>query len=129
MASNPAGEASLYMELAPGSLARVDLTVETFKDEMQLAMASYDRHVVCLEKLPDECDATLRSLVEKAIRAFETRGPNLRHGIALDRHITVILSQTDGPRPLCGIYWNLHSPYARKQESAAQPSRTGRQGT
>ena len=117
------------MNITPGSLAPVDLTVETFKDEMQMALASYDRHVVCLEKLPDECEATLRSLVEKAIRAFDTRGPNLRHGIALDRHITVILSQTDGPRPLCGIYWNLHSPYARKQSSVTETSPSGRQET
>jgi hypothetical protein len=37
----------------------------------------------------------------------------LRHGIALDKQVTVILSQGDGPRPLCGIYFNLHSPYQR----------------
>jgi hypothetical protein len=24
------------------------------------------------------------------------------------------LSQGDGPRPLCGIYFNLHSPYQRQ---------------
>ena len=115
------------MQGTPRSLGRVDLTVETFKEEIQWALASYDRHVVCLEKLPEECDATLRSLVEKAIRAYETRGPNLRHGIALDRHITVILSQTDGPRPLCGIYWNLHSPYARKQGLRPEAAPFGQQ--
>jgi len=107
----------------------VDLTVETFKDELHLAMASYDRHVVCLEKLPDECESTLLSLVEKAIRAFETRGPNLRHGIALDRHITLILSQTNDPRPLCGIYSNLHSPYARKQAAVTEPTPSARKET
>jgi hypothetical protein len=40
-----------------------------------------------------------------------SRGPQLRHGIALDNHVTIILSQSDGERPLCGIYFNLHSPY------------------
>jgi hypothetical protein len=34
----------------------------------------------------------------------------LRHGIALDKQVTIILSQTDNDRPLCGIYFNLHSP-------------------
>ena len=51
---------------------------------------------------------------EKAIKAYENRGAGLRHGIALDRQITVILSQSDNDRPLCGIYFNLHSPYSRK---------------
>ena len=50
----------------------------------------------------------------KAIRAYETRGPQLRHGIALDKHVTVILSQSDTDRPLCGIYFNLHSPYQKQ---------------
>jgi hypothetical protein len=38
----------------------------------------------------------------------------MRHGIALDREVTVILSQSDDERPLCGIYFNLHSPYRTK---------------
>ncbi len=37
----------------------------------------------------------------------------LRHGIALDKVVTVILSQSDEARPLCGIYFNLHSPYKK----------------
>ena len=49
----------------------------------------------------------------KAIDAFENRAPGLRHGIALDRHVTIMLSETDEPRPLCGIYFNLHSPYRK----------------
>jgi hypothetical protein len=51
--------------------------------------------------------------VAKAIKAYETRGTGLRHGIALDRQVTVILSQSEGPLPLCGIYFNLHSPYQK----------------
>ncbi len=76
-------------------------------------MKAYDSYVVCIDKTPDEFRASLMSLVIKAIKAFEARGPQLRHGIALDKHMTVILSQTDGPRPLCGIYFNLHSPYQK----------------
>ncbi len=90
------------------------MTVETFKREIAQAMRVYDRFVVCLEKTPDEFHAVLQSLVAKAIQAYESRGPNLRHGIALDKHVTVILSQADGPRPLCGIYFNLHSPYQKQ---------------
>ena len=45
--------------------------------------------------------------------AYETRGEGLRHGIALDNQVTVILSQGDGALPLCGIYFNLHSPYQK----------------
>jgi hypothetical protein len=75
-------------------------------------MKMYDRHVVSLEKTPDQFETSLTSLLNKAIKAYESRGPQLRHGIALDRQVTVILSQDDnGLRPLCGIYFNLHSPY------------------
>ena len=91
------------------------LAVETFEAEIQAALKAYDRHVVCLEKLPDEAERSLRRLVEKAIKAYETLAPGLRHGIALDRHLSIILSDSGAPRPLCGIYFNLHSPYAKKQ--------------
>jgi hypothetical protein len=90
------------------------VTVETFKEEMAQAMKAYDQYVICIDKTPDEFQASLISLVIKAIKAFENRGPQLRHGIALDKHMTVILSQSDGPRPLCGIYFNLHSPYQKQ---------------
>jgi hypothetical protein len=90
------------------------VTVETFRQEIAEAMKMYDRHVVCLDKAPDDFEAALNSLLLKAIKAYESRGPQLRHGIALDRHVTVILSQNDGPRPLCGIYFNLHSPYQKQ---------------
>ncbi|MBN2506030.1 MAG: hypothetical protein JXQ71_04985 [Verrucomicrobia bacterium] len=90
------------------------MTVETFKQEIAAALRTYERHIVCLDKTPPDCEASLVSLMEKAINAYENRGANLRHGIALDRQITVILSQTDSDRPLCGIYFNLHSPYHKK---------------
>ena len=99
------------------------MTVELFQREITAALKAYDRHVVCLEKTPDEFLVALHSLVTKAIKAFEERGPHLRHGIALDRHVTVILSQTETAKPLCGIYFNLSSPY-QKTTPAKAPART-----
>ncbi len=81
---------------------------------MAEATKAYDKHVICLEKTPEEFQATLISLLRKAIKAYDGRGPHLRHGIALDKHVTIILSQSDGPRPLCAIYFNLHSPYQKQ---------------
>ena len=81
---------------------------------MALALKAYDSYVINIDKIPEEFEASLKSLMAKAIRAYETRGPQLRHGIALDKHVTVILSQSDSERPLCGIYFNLHSPYQKK---------------
>jgi hypothetical protein len=68
---------------------------------------------VCLDKTPADFEASLNSLVTKAIMAYQSRGEGLRHGIAPDKQVTVILSQSDDARPLCGIYFNLHSPYQR----------------
>ncbi|HEX4646831.1 MAG TPA: hypothetical protein VH598_14605 [Verrucomicrobiae bacterium] len=93
------------------------MTVDTFKLEIAEALKMYDKYIICIDKTPEECEASLVSLINKAIKAYESRGPNLRHGIALDKQVTVILSQTDEERPLCGIYFNLHSPYHKKQES------------
>jgi hypothetical protein len=87
------------------------VTAETFQSEMAAALKAYELYVVALGKSPEDFEVSLVSLVTKAIRAFESRGPQLRHGIALDKHLTVILSQNDDARPLCGIYFNLHSPY------------------
>ena len=90
------------------------LQLDDFKHELADALRHYEKYVVCLEKTPDEFLAALESLLTKAIKAFESRGADLRHGIALDRHVTIILSQTEADRPLCGIYFNLHSPYKKK---------------
>jgi hypothetical protein len=95
------------------------VTVENFKQEMDDAIKAFDKFVVCLEKTPDRFEDSLSSLMQKAIKAYETRGPNLRHGIALDRQVTIILSQTDEDRPLCGIYFNLHSPYQKQAAAKA----------
>ena len=32
-------------------------------------MKSYDKHIVCLDKTPDDCQVALESLLVKAIRA------------------------------------------------------------
>jgi len=88
-----------------------------FKPEISEALKTFEKYIICLDKTPEDCEASLRSLMEKAIKAYENRGPHLRHGIALDRQVTIILSQTDTDRPLCGIYFNLHSPYQKKPSS------------
>ena len=89
------------------------MTIEMFKREIAEAVKCYDRHIVCLEKNPCDFEESLKSLLLKAISAYESRGEGMRHGIALNRQVTVILSQSDTPRPLCGIYFNLHSPYKK----------------
>jgi hypothetical protein len=93
------------------------VTADTFKHEMTDALKAYEKYIVCIDKVPEECETSLRSLMDKAIKAYQDRGPNLRHGIALDKQVTIILSQTDHERPLCGIYFNLHSPYQKKPSS------------
>ena len=101
------------------------MTVATVKQELAEAVKAYDKFVVCLDKNPDRFEESLVSLMTKAIKAYETRGPNLRHGIALDKQVTIILSQTDEERPLWGIYFNLHSPY--QKQAAAKAAGTSRQ--
>ena len=89
------------------------MTIQTFKKETAAAVRAYDKYVVCLGKSPEEFEAALTSLLTKAINAYEQRPTGMRHGIALDSHVTIILSQSDTDRPLCGIYFNLHSPYQK----------------
>ncbi len=98
------------------------VTVDLFKSEIAHALKAFEKYIICIDKTPDQCEASLRSLIEKAIKAYENRGPHLRHGIALDSQVTVILSQTDNEKPLCGIYFNLHSPYQKKP--AAKPAKS-----
>jgi hypothetical protein len=90
------------------------LQAEDFQQEIDLAARNYEKFIVCIEKTPEDFLQSLQSLMAKAINAFETRAPGLRHGIALDRHVTIMLSESDGPHPLCGIYFNLSSPYRKK---------------
>jgi hypothetical protein len=89
------------------------VTTETFKKEIATAMKAYDKYVICVDKTPPDFETSLQSLIKKAIAAYESRGPGMRHGIALDKFVTIILSQSDEERPMCGIYFNLHSPYQK----------------
>ncbi len=116
--------ATLNFEVPAWSFYLPPVTADTFKHEMTEALKAYDKFVVCIDKVPEDAETSLRSLMEKAIKAYENRGPNLRHGIALDRQLTIILSQTEGDRPLCGIYFNLHSPYQKKTTSKTVKSAT-----
>jgi hypothetical protein len=75
----------------------MDLTVETFQAEITEALKAYDKHVVCIDKTPEECTQALMALMDKAIRAYVSRGPHLRR-----------------------IYFNLHSPYKRKSAVKAR---------
>ena len=89
------------------------MTTNDFRREIDAAVKNYDRFVICLLKKPDEFAVALESLLQKAIKAYAGRAEGMRHGIALDKEVTVILSQSDGDQPLCGIYFNLHSPYKK----------------
>jgi hypothetical protein len=101
------------------------VTAETFREEITEALKAFDKYIVCLDKTPEECLASLSSLMDKAIKAFSDRGPNLRHGIALDKHVTIILSQSESDRPLCGIYFNLCSPYHKKNLAQRERAKEG----
>ena len=91
----------------------MSLQVEDFRVEIDHAVRNYDKFVICIDKTPEDFLRSLQSLLKKALTAYEDRGPGLRHGLALDSHVTIMLSQTETDRPLCGIYFNLHSPYRR----------------
>ena len=92
----------------------MELSVKTFRAELAAALQNYDKYIVCLDKPTPDCKESLCRLMEKAIKAYLNRAPGLRHGIALDRQTTIILSQTESDTPLCSIYFNLHSPYHKK---------------
>lgn len=116
---------SLHIWPRRPTFARVTVTAELFKPEIADALKAYERYVVCIDKTPDQFLESMRSLVTKAIHEFENRGPHQRHGIALDRFVTVIVSQTEAPRPLCAIYFNLHSPYLKKASAKSAKQTTG----
>lgn len=105
------------------------MNVDNFKREIAEAVSNYDRYVVCLQKTPDEFAAVLTSLIQKAIKAFENRAAGMRHGIALDKDVTVIMSQGETERPLCGIYFNLHSPYKKELFPRTLPAFTVKKTT
>jgi hypothetical protein len=89
------------------------VTVETYQTEIEAALKAFDKYIICIDKTPEDCERSLQSLMQKAIKAYENRGEGMRHGIALDNQVTIILSQSEGEVPLCAIYFNLHSPYKK----------------
>ena len=89
------------------------VTIETFRREVVAAMKAYEKYIICVDKTPEDFEVSIQSLIKKAITAYENRAAGMRHGIALDKFVTVILSQSDEERPMCGIYFNLHSPYQK----------------
>ena len=109
-----ASNALIHLPFHDSEITISRVTVDSFKPEIAEALKAFEKFIVCLEKTPEECESSLVSLMEKAIKAYQNRGPNLRHGIALDKQVTIILSQTETERPLCGIYFNLSSPYHKK---------------
>ena len=95
----------------------MELMPNTFVEEIEAAVRAFDLHIVCLDKSPEDCQASLERLMAKAVDAYEKRGEGMRHGIALDNQVTIILSQIDDEqKPMCGIYFNLHSPYKKKPQ-------------
>ncbi|HOW67374.1 MAG TPA: hypothetical protein P5186_20795 [Candidatus Paceibacterota bacterium] len=98
----------------------MELSPELFQPEIQEARKAFEKYIVCIEKTPDQFEAAMKSLLAKAIQAYQTRARNLRHGIALDKQLTIIISQTDSDRPQCGIYFNLHSPYFKRDKPSAK---------
>ncbi len=118
----PRRRADFCFRFAASNFNMPTVTADTFKLEIEDALKAYEKYVICIDKTPEGANESLRSLMEKAIKAYLNRGPNLRHGIALDKQITIILSQTESDRPLCGIYFNLSSPY-HKRPVAREPAK------
>jgi len=58
------------------------MTIDMFRREIAAAGRAYERYIVCLDKTPEDFEMSLVSLMEKAIKAYESRGAGLRHGIA-----------------------------------------------
>ena len=103
----------------------MELTSEMYQAEVAAALKAFDLHIVSLDKSPQECRASLESLVTKAIKVYGTRPAGLRHGIALDKQLTVMLSQSETEVPTCAIYFNLHSPYQKRAAGKSQKQSRG----
>ena len=51
------------------------MTTELFRQEIAEAMRAYEKYIVCINKTPEDFQASLVSLLNKAIKAYESRGP------------------------------------------------------
>ena len=99
----------------------MELNTETFHHEINNAMLSYDRHVVCVFKTPDECLEAIERLMIKAIKAYENRAEGMRHGIALDKEITIMLSQS-GATNRCARSTSTCTPLTAARTAGATSS-------
>ena len=53
------------------------MTADTFKQEIAEALKGYEKFIVCIDKTPEDCEVSLRSLMEKAIKAYDNRGSHM----------------------------------------------------
>jgi hypothetical protein len=94
------------------------MKVEDFNQEIHAALAAYERYVVCIEKTPDQFLEILRSLTAKAIKVYQNRAPGLKHGIALDGQLTIILSGL--VHKSANVFWGSRRLDRRRVWSAAE---------
>lgn len=92
------------------------ISPEDFTQEMAEALLNYDKYLICLNKTLDEYAATLQSLTQKVIKAYEDRGDK-KSGIALDKFVTVTLTENGDEKPIINIYFNLYSFYASTMQN------------
>lgn len=94
----------------------MDTSSAEFLAKVKEAVVTYDKYIICLNKTQDEFLRTVLRLAAKAKKAFEERDKLSKNGIALDKYVTVIFSENpkDGESPVCNIYFNLSSDYAKK---------------
>ena len=86
------------------------ISPEDFTQEIAEALLNYDKYLICLNKTLDEYAATLQSLIQKAVKAYEDRGDK-KNGIALDKFVTVTITENGDEKPIINIYFNLYSSY------------------
>ena len=63
-----------WLHFPRGLPLRVAVTTELFSPEIAEAMKAYEKYVICIDKTPEEFEASLTSLLNKAIKAYEGRG-------------------------------------------------------
>ena len=69
------------------------ISPEDFTQEIAEALLNYDKY-----------------LIQKAVKAYEDRGDK-KNGIALDKFVTVTITENGDEKPIINIYFNLYSSY------------------
>jgi hypothetical protein len=100
------------------------MTVHSFQREIAIAVKAYDKYVVCIDRTPEDFEASLTSLLAKAIKAYETRGEGLRHGIALDKQNRHLEPRRRG----AAVVWHLFQPPLALPEKYAAENREAAHG-